>query len=277
MRPETAARDVGPVLAVIRKSELANYVLLPYIPGMPEVWILGLMGLAVAGAFVAKGATGFGDSLIVVPLFLLMADIKFVLPVVLLTTICADVYLLYHHHKEVHWRGLPVVIVTAVLGAVGGTLVLLRAQSDVLKIVFAVFVLLFAFRMLLKRTKKTTPRPPNAALGAAAGSTAGFIDAVLGTGGPPLIIYYDWLGLAKTAFRSTFVMLAFCLHSARVASYALAGLIDRHMVLTATCLVPPMVLGALLGRKVHHRLNETLFSRIAACVLLVVGAKLLLT
>lgn len=244
---------------------------------MPDVWILIVMGLIVAGAFVAKGATGFGDSLIVVPLFLLMADIKFVLPVVLLTTICADVYLLYHHHKEVRWRGLPVVIATAVVGAVLGTLVLQRAQSDVLKTVFGVFVLLFAVRMLLKRSKKAEPREPNAALGAAAGSTAGFIDAVLGTGGPPLIIYYDWLGLAKTAFRATFIMLAFSLHSARVVSYALTGLINRHMLLTAACLVPPMVLGALMGRRLHDRLNETLFSRIAAGVLLVIGVKLLLS
>ncbi len=235
------------------------------------------MGLIVVGAFVAKGATGFGDSLIVVPLFLLMADIKFVLPVVLLTTICADVYLLYYHHKEVHWRGLGVVILTAVVGAVAGTLVLQQAQSDTLKTVFAVFVLLFAVRMLLKRSKKTEPRSPHAALGAAAGSSAGFIDAVLGTGGPPLIIYYDWLGLGKTAFRATFVMLAVSLHSARIVSYSLTGLINRHMLLTAACLVPPMIVGALLGRKLHNRLNEVLFSRIAAGVLLIIGTKLLLS
>jgi uncharacterized protein len=244
---------------------------------MPEVWIIILMGLIVVGAFVAKGATGFGDSLIVVPLFLLMADIKFVLPVVLLTTICADVYLLYHHHKEVHWRGLGVVIVTAVVGAVAGTLVLQRAQSNTLKTIFAVFVLLFAVRMLLKRSNKTEPRSPHPVLGAAAGSSAGFIDAVLGTGGPPLIIYYDWLGLGKTAFRATFVMLAVSLHSARIVSYALTGLIHRHMLFTAACLVPPMIVGALLGRKLHNRLNEILFSRIAAGVLLIIGTKLLLS
>ena len=235
------------------------------------------MGLIVAGAFVAKGAMGFGDSLIVVPLFLLFADIKFVLPVVLLTTICADVYLLFNHYKEVHWRGIWVVIITAVVGAVGGTLVLQRAQSDVLKTAFAVFVLLFALRMLFRRPKTTTPREPNTALGAVAGSTAGFIDAVLGTGGPPLIIYYDWLGLAKTAFRATFVMLAFSLHSARVVSYTFTGLISHHMLLTAACLIPPMILGSLVGRKLHNRLNELLFSRIAAAVLIVIGAKLLLS
>lgn len=242
---------------------------------MLDVWILGLMGLIVAGAFVAKGAMGFGDSLIVVPLFLLLADIKFVLPVVLLTTMCADVYLLAYHRKEVHWRGIWVLIATAVVGAVGGTLVLQRAQSGVLKTAFAVFVLLFALRMLFKRHKPVEPREPNAALGAVAGSTAGFIDAVLGTGGPPLIIYYDWLGLAKTAFRATFIMLAFSLHSARVVSYAVAGLINRQMLLTAACLVPPMVVGALVGRKLHNRLNEVLFSRIAAGVLLVIGIRLL--
>ncbi len=244
---------------------------------MPEVWVLVLMGLIVAGAFVAKGAMGFGDSLIVVPLFLLLADIKFVLPVVLLTTICGDVYLLVNHYREVHWRGFWAVMVTAVLGAVGGTLVLQRAQSNELKMAFAIFVLLFALRMLLKRQKKLTPREPNVALGAAAGSSAGFIDAVLGTGGPPLIIYYDWLGLAKTAFRATFTMLAFTLHSTRVVSYAVTGLISRSMLLTAACLVPTMVVGALVGRKLHNRLNETLFSRIAAAVLIVIGIRLLLS
>ncbi|MFH2004994.1 MAG: sulfite exporter TauE/SafE family protein [bacterium] len=243
---------------------------------MPEPAILALMGLIVLGAFVAKGATGFGESLLIVPLFLLFLDIKVALPVVLITTFGADIYMLYHHHRDVQWRGLAVMIAAAVVGVVGGTLLFQQLQSGLLKTVFAAFVLLFAVRMLLTRNRKVTTREPNPIYGFVSGGTAGFIDALLGTGGPPLIIYLSWLGLGKTPFRATFILLAFALHLVRVTSYAATGLFTRQIVLTGLCLLVPMILGAMIGRKLHDRLNETLFQRIAAVVLLIIGVKLLL-
>lgn len=242
---------------------------------MPEPALLALMGAIVLLAFVAKGATGFGESLLIVPAFLLFMDIKVALPVVLITTASADVYLLYHHHRDVHRPGLWIVVLAAVVGVGGGTLAFRLVGSDLLRQAFAGFVLLFALRLLLEREREVAQRTPSAAWGAVAGLAAGFLDAVFGTGGPPLIIYFTFLGLPRSPFRATFVVVAFTLHLSRIVAYAATGLFTRPILLTGLCLIAPMILGALLGRRLHQRLDDALFRRIAAVTLLVVGAKLL--
>ena len=105
---------------------------------------------------------------------------------------------------------------------------------------------------------------------------AGVLGGLFGTGGPPLIMYFSWLGLNKSAFRATFVILAFAIHLTRVVSYSATGLFSRSTLLTGLCLLPPMILGALVGRRLHDRLDEVLFGRIAAVVLLVISVKLLI-
>jgi hypothetical protein len=242
---------------------------------MPPAWILALMTGIVLVAFVAKGATGFGESLLIVPLFLLLLDFKTALPVALVTTAAADVYLLAHHHRDVHRPGLAVLVLFAVLGVAAGTLLLATLDSAVLQRAFAVFVLAFALKLLLYPAPTGRVQAPHPGWAALSGGAAGFIDAVFGTGGPPLIMYLSWLGLPKSPFRATFVVLAFSLHTSRLVSYGTAGLLSREVLLTGAILLPAMIAGAMLGRRLHHRLDERLFQRIAAGVLIVIGMKLL--
>ncbi len=237
--------------------------------------MLALMALFVLVAFVAKGATGFGESLIIVPLFLLLLDIKVALPVALITTASADIYLLYHHHRDIHRPGLGILVVAAVAGVGAGTALLAVLDSHVLQTGFALFVLAFAVKLLVERRTATTVREPHAVWAGLSGASAGFIDAIFGTGGPPLIMYLTWLGLPKSAFRATFVVLAFSLHTTRLVSYGIAGLLQPSVLLTGAVLLPTMIVGALIGRRLHTRLNEALFRRLTAVVLIVIGIKLL--
>lgn len=156
---------------------------------MPEPWILGLMMLIVLFAFVAKGAAGFGESLILIPLFMLLVDIKLALPVALVTTAGADVYLLWHHHRDIHRQGLAVVLIMAVCGVALGTWLLAGLESAALQTAFAVVLLAFAAKLMFFDQQPTTVRAPHPVWGAVAGLAAGTIDALFGTGGPPLIIY----------------------------------------------------------------------------------------
>jgi hypothetical protein len=243
---------------------------------MPDFGILSLMMGIVLVAFVAKGATGFGESLIIVPVFLLLLEFKTALPVALVTTAGADVYLLWHHHRDVHRKGLAVLVTAAVLGVVAGTLLLTRLDSGVLQQAFALFVLAFAVKLLVVAPARRAVREPRPGLATLSGGAGGLLDAVFGTGGPPLIMYLSWLGLPKSAFRATFVVLAFSLHTTRLVSYGAAGLLGRDVLLTGLALLPAMIGGALLGRRLHHRLDERLFQRLAAIVLLVIGVRLLL-
>lgn len=242
---------------------------------MPDVTILALMMLVVLGSFVAKGATGFGESLIMVPLFLLLVDFKIALPVALVATGASDIYLLWHHHKEIHRRGVWIVLALELVGVALGTLGLRGLDAAFLQKCFAVVVLAFAIKLLFFDRPAAAGRTPHPLWGGLTGLAAGGIDAAFGTGGPPLVIYVSYLRLSRAAFRATLVLMAFGLSSSRMVAYSVAGLMSWEILATGALLVVPMVLGALLGRRLHEHLNEELFRRGTALLLLVIGVKLL--
>ena len=171
-----------------------------------------------------------------VPMFLLLLDIKTALPTALVMTTAADVYILRHHYRDIHRAGLVVTMVAAVMGIIAGTFLLSVADSETLKTALAVLVIAFATKMLFDKPRAPVLRAPNRALAGGAGLGAGVIDAMLGTGGPPLIMYFSWLGLTKAAFRATFVALALVIHVSRIASYTVAGLFTREILLTGAML-----------------------------------------
>ncbi|MDY0000408.1 MAG: sulfite exporter TauE/SafE family protein [Polyangia bacterium] len=242
---------------------------------MPELHILALLMVIVMAAFVAKGATGFGESLVMVPLFLLLLDMKLALPVALVATVAGDIYLIWQHHRDVHWPGMPVVLVTAVAGVILGTLLLQGLDGAILQKYFAALVIAFALNLFFLNKVSETLRKPHPLLGGLAGLSSGAIDAAFGTGGPPLVMYVSWLGLPRAAFRATLVLLAISLCSSRLVTYSLAGLMTRQVWLLGSLLVLPMILGALIGRLVHQRVNEALFRKMIALLLVVIGIKLL--
>lgn len=243
---------------------------------MPEPHILALLMVIVLIAFVAKGATGFGESLVMVPLFLLLLDIKLALPAALVATAAGDVYLIWLHHRDVHWPGVVVVLAAAVAGVVLGTLLLEGVESAILQRCFAVLVLAFALKLFFFHRVSTVVRRPHPGWGGLAGFSSGAIDAAFGTGGPPLVIYVSYLGLPRAAFRATLVLLAISLSASRLVTYSVAGLMTRQVWLLGGLLVAPMILGALLGKRLHERVDEGLFRKAIALMLLVIGVRLLL-
>lgn len=244
---------------------------------MPDPTVLALLAAIVVLAFVAKGAAGFGESLIMVPLFALLVDLRVALVLGLVTSHGADWALLAHHREERAPVHLPWMIGAAVLGVAAGAALGQVLPADVWKRILGVVVLLFALRLLFRDPQGRPAQAPRKLLGVISGGLAGLLDALFGTGGPPLIVYFSWLGLPPAAFRATFVVTAaFGLHLPRFVAYAATGLLTPSALLTALALLPTMLLGTWIGAQLHPHINERTFRRAAAAVLLVVGLELAL-
>ena len=109
----------------------------------------------------------------------------------------------------------------------------------------------------------------------AVGLVSGVLTGLFGTGGPPLIFYYQLRGSDKAAFRGNLMAIFLLMTAFRLPSYAAFGLITEPRVWSSLALVPAAILGALAGDRIHLRTDEATFRRLVSAALVVIGVTLL--
>ena len=107
------------------------------------------------------------------------------------------------------------------------------------------------------------------------GLLSGTLTGLFGTGGPPLILYYQLTGADKAAFRGNLMAIFLLMTTVRVPSYAFFGLITAPRLWSALAVLPAVIIGALIGNSIHLRIEEATFRRLVSVALLVIGLLLL--
>ncbi|MEW6745229.1 MAG: sulfite exporter TauE/SafE family protein [Planctomycetota bacterium] len=107
------------------------------------------------------------------------------------------------------------------------------------------------------------------------GLLSGFLGGLFGTGGPPLIVYYQLSGAEKAAFRGNLMAAFLVVTIVKVPTYALTGLLTLPRLQAGLAVFPAVLLGFWLGNRVHVRLSETTFRRLVSGLLALIGVGLL--
>jgi uncharacterized membrane protein YfcA len=207
--------------------------------------------------------------MVFITLALLFLDIKYILPVAAVLMLAADAYLIYHTRKDVNMRAFYIMAVPVIIGVFFGAYMLSVLDSAVLKMALGVFIFLFAVKMLFFDGGRAARRLRKS-LGSVAGFFGGLLDGVFGTGGPPIVMY-----LTKKTFRATCIMTFFVYHVFRVVGYSYFGIMTFETVQIGLLLIPGMILGSVLGMRIHPKLDEKTFSKLIAVMLLVIGVVLI--
>ena len=235
--------------------------------------IILLASLIVLVAHIMKGVTGFGSSLIIVPLLSLFVDIKFVVPVMAIMTFFAGLILFLMTKKHIKKDEFFLVLMFVMVGSFIGAQILANYDSILLKRIFAIFVILFSLRMLLTSERKII-RKIKKFWGAIAGFIGGILGGMFDTNGPPIVIYFGHK-LDKEKFRATITAIFFVDVIWRNILYVSNGVTSLDTLKFALFLLPALIIGIFLGSKIHLKINEVLFRRIVAVILLITGIVLI--
>lgn len=238
--------------------------------------IILLMSAIVVLGFIVRGMTGFGGTLIITPLALLFLDVKLAIPVILVISFLGNLYLVYHVRKDINKKIFLTFLIPSIVGIAIGTYLLKVLDSRLITILLAIFILIFSIKLFFSEKAKAIKRKIDRIKGNIAGFIAGSIDGFIGMGGPPIVMYFDYLGLKKHVFRATMVMIFIVFNISRLVTYTYSGLMSLEIIKTGIYLMPAMVIGTLIGMKMHFRLNEILFRKIVAVILLLIGVALLI-
>jgi uncharacterized protein len=206
-----------------------------------------LIAATILVAAFVQGSTGLGFALISAPVIGMVQPL--LLPVFLLVQmIPLNGYISWRERHAMDKSGVTWISAGRAVGTFGGLGILFLVTAHQMSLLIGISTVLAAVATLLAPSFQ-----PGRAAYVSAGLVTGVTETSTGIGGPPLALVYQHR--PGPVLRST---VASCFVIGEVISLAILGLsgkVSQHQILTALALLPAVVLGALLSRMVHHRLD----------------------
>ena len=245
-RAEARALHFDPAFARNRST-------LPPVFGIETVfsspWDFGAVCLVLVLAEAIYVLLGFGAGLVAVgALALLLPDIRDVVVLLLLVNLPAELFVVLSSWRDIAWRRVAVLMVGVGLGIPVGAWLLGRAEPRVLLAILGGILLVVGIVFLLSPGQKSVRWPRWAP--APVGVVSGVLTGLFGTGGPPLVLYYQLGGSDKAAFRANLMAIFLLMTLVRVPTYGALGFVTAERLWSSVLVLPAVVVGAFLGQRV---------------------------
>ncbi|ALS99292.1 sulfite exporter TauE/SafE family protein [Lacimicrobium alkaliphilum] len=234
---------------------------------MEYLWL----GFAVWLGFTAQAVTGFGSMVIAVSLGSLMFSIPALLPILVPLNIFMTGGMAWQLRRQVDWSLLiRMILPLMVLGMGTGIWLLDSLPQTWLKTGFALLVLWFSGRELLKLYRRQQIRARSDWWQRLWMFCAGIAQGLYGSGGPLLVYGISSRQLDKATFRATLVSVWFVLNSLYSVVMLFQGRVQPVAITILACL-PILYLAVKVGDWLHHRVDERQF-KLGICLLLIFSA-----
>jgi len=235
--------------------------------------ILILAPLIVFVAYVVFGISGFGSTLVAVPLLAHIFPLKFVVPFFVLIDCAGAFGMGLRLRADVMRRELALLLPFMLLGSLAGVYLLVQVSPELLIGGLGLFVILFGVSYVAKRGRGF-PLPRWAA--APIGSFGGATSTVFGIGGPIYVFYLAGRNAGPEQIRATMPMIFMFTTVARIVLFIAAGLYSPAALVAALALMPVMALGVWTGHHLHLNLSRDTVIRVMGGLLVLSGISLLL-
>lgn len=235
--------------------------------------ILILAPLVVFAAYVVFGISGFGSTLVAVPLLAHLFPLKFLVPFFVLID-CAGAFAMgLRLRADVMRPELALLLPFMLLGSLAGVYLLLRVNPELLIGGLGLFVIFFGVSYVAQRgSGKPLPRLAAAPIGTFGGATS----TVFGIGGPIYVFYLAGRSAGPDQIRATMPVIFMFTTVARIVLFTIAGLYSPAALVAALALMPVMALGVWTGHRLHLNLSRDTVIRVIGALLVVSGISLLL-
>ncbi len=230
------------------------------------VWlIVGIITLA----FLGEAMFGFGGGLIAVPLLSLLLGVKEAVTLVLIFQVLMG-FLLIRCYRDIAWKVVGMLSVGLIIGLAIGTVSLVMVKESILRLILAAFIFLFLTKTFFFNDL-SFKKGSGGFLGSIAGALGGLFQGMIGTGGPPLVMFLSELKMEKEAFRATLILLLFACNVLRVIAYGSMGLFTGPILEASLPALPFFGVALVVGHRIHHLISEKVY-RYSVYTLLFVAA-----
>ncbi len=240
----------------------------------PNITIIVLVGLIIG--LVKGGIGGPIAGAFILPMLSQTMTVPQAVGISLPLLMVGDVFALRFYWREWDVALLKLMLPSAVVGIVMGTLLLVSLPDQVLRYLLGMFTLgVIAYKLLSDSLKQVqyTSRPWH---GYFAGWSSGFTSALANLGGPPITAYLLLQKLQPVAFIGTLTLFFAIVNVLKLPGFLAADIIDLPQLVRIAWVIPVIPLGVWFGRRIIDRLPRVLFERFMMGLLLVAALLLFL-
>ncbi|WP_062611651.1 sulfite exporter TauE/SafE family protein [Caballeronia calidae] len=229
-------------------------------------------GLSVSVGYFVYGLTGFGSSIVAIPVLTQVVALRTATPVMLILDLAAGLLVGMRGIRLVSAAELRRLMPWLVIGLLSGVFVLVAAPEGPLKLLLGGTLLIYSSWRLVSRQTFSTIGP---AWSVPLGLAGGCLTAIFGTGGPLYTIYLAGRLSNADQRRATISTLITITALLRLLMFSASGLYKNPEVLMLTlCLFPCGAIGLCLGTWFRGRVSPARLLKALWLVLLVSGINL---
>jgi len=231
-----------------------------------------LSGMVVLFASFVQGLTGFGFSLLAVPLLTLVIGVKNAVTLGVICGICITFYNFWTLRSHFTFGSIKELVMGSLVGIPVGSYFLRETHAGVVRDLLGVVILAFVLFSLLNLPRV---RSFNRIWGYIFGMAAGICGGAVSISGPPILIYSyikDW---NKEEFKGTIAAYFFVTGLLIFASHLVTGSTNGTTLLKFMALSPFLVLGAFSGHYFFNTIDSYVFRRIIMGILGILGISML--
>lgn len=244
----------------------------PIISPMEFYVILIIVALVIG---LAKGGMGAVLAVLATPMLSLVMPVQAAISLSLPMLMIADAFAIWFYWNTWDLHFIRLLVPSAVLGIVVGTMLLAALDNNTLKHVLGIFTLLFVVYRIADRWLKSLDYQPRTWHGYVAGALSGLGSALANTGGPPFTAYMLLQNLSPTVFVGTTTLFFTIVNIVKLPGLVIAGIFDLNSLFQVAWVVPLIPLGVYTGRWMIQRVNRATFDWIMLAVLVIAAAALL--
>lgn len=236
--------------------------------------LLVVLGASFAGALV-KGVTGMGFPVIAVPLIALVLGVEEAVVIVALPNLAANVYLWAESRDaRPQTRDLCLLVGFGIVGAVIGTVALVRLPEEPLLVGLAAMVLVFVV-VFLRRPELTIDHRTARRGAPFVGTVVGLAQGAVGVSGPVVATWIHGYRLTPRAYVHSVTFIFGVTGFVQVVVLAVQGQFTASRLAGAAVAAVPVALATPLGLRLRSRLSGPQFGRVVLVVLVLSALALL--
>ncbi len=220
---------------------------------MQEYWQFYVLALLCE---VIGTVSGFGSSILFVPLASMFFEFKYVLGITAVFHVFSNLSKIYFFHKGIDKKILLQLGIPAVLFVALGAFLTTFINQKKLELAMNIMLLALSIYLVFNINKKLKMSNKNLVIG---GVASGFLAGLVGTGGAIRGLVLASFSLEKNVFLATSALIDLGVDSTRAFIYINNGFFKKEFLITIPFLIAVSILGTWIGKRILAHVNEVLF------------------
>jgi len=241
--------------------------------------VILIAAILLAAGFI-KGFSGFATSIILSGFLFFYYDPILIVPVLALISFCLNILILIEHAKYIknlksNFAFRPETLILLIIGIFLGAKALLFFNPNIIKIVFALAVVLAVYLINHKISEDDNSfKIPRWESNAIIGFISGFFSGMINVNGPPALIYGLYHKYNKIKLLKSVVVFYLIADLITLIIFWLHGMYSVESIILFLWFIPAALIGFFIGMVVRVKTSNIRFKKYVIFLILMIAVKM---